>query len=184
MTWSRLMLICHTPGSKENLQKGNHTSSIQRKSFEISLQILHPNGCLHPPDIQHRIWIKTLPMKRELMTWVQDLMGFLMLNVYLIAFYVIFPIWDPISWSKHPAQELNINENFRHLWNTKNSNRRNTAKGNKKSVYRVDEAFILSQILRKFDRWIQKNRCAYDSTCFFFVSCKQVRKAGEFLKPN
>lgn len=144
MAWSMLMLIYQTPGAKKKkLYKGNHNSSLQWKSSEISLQILLPNYCLYLPDIQHRMGIETLPMKRELMIWVQDLMGFLMLNVYLIAFYVIFPIWDPISWSKHPALKLNITENFRHLWNTKNSNRKKIAKGNKMSMCGVDEAFML-----------------------------------------
>lgn len=91
---------------------------------------------MYSHDIQRRIGIETLPMKRELMIWVQDLMGFLILNVYLIVFCVIFPIWDPISWSQHPALELNIAENFRHLWNTKNSNRRKTEKGIKWALWR------------------------------------------------
>lgn len=108
--------------------------------------------------------------KRELMIWVQDLMGFLILNVYLIAFYVIFPTWDPISWSQHPALELNITENFRHLWNTKNSSRRKTAKANKISMCGVDEAFIL--ISNSYEVWQMNSRkyvCLWLNFFSFFV---------------
>lgn len=125
---------------------------------------------MYSHDIQNRIGIETLPTKRELMIWVQDLMGFLILNVYLIAFYVIFPIWDPISWSQHPALELNITENFRHLWNTKNSSRRKTAEANKISMCGVDEAFIL--ISNSYEVWQMnsgKYVCLWLNFFYFFV---------------